>query len=120
MKHGHRHDESSIIQSARIDDSVDYSVLRFSRRGVSDCRYLYCCRLFALRDRFADLTQARETYRRNGSYAEHFLWSTLISGWGLDRLEFVSPVIIVGAITTILVVSYGFARLGVAIGKIST
>ena len=48
--------------------------------------------------------------------AGHFLWPTLISGWGLDRLEFDPLVIIVGAITTILVVSYGFARLGVAIG----
>ena len=28
MKHGHRHDESPIILSSRIDDSVGYSVLR--------------------------------------------------------------------------------------------
>ena len=48
--------------------------------------------------------------------AGHFLWPILISGWGLVRLDFNPFVIIVGAVTTILVVSYGFARLGVAIG----
>ena len=48
--------------------------------------------------------------------AGHFLWPTLISGWGLVRLEFNPFVILVGGVATVLVVSYGFARLGVAIG----
>ena len=47
--------------------------------------------------------------------AGHFLWPTLISGWGLVRLDFNPVVILVGGVATILVVSYGFARLGLAI-----
>ena len=47
--------------------------------------------------------------------AGHFLWPTLISGWGLVRLEFNPVVILVGGVATVLVVSYGFARLGLAI-----
>ena len=48
--------------------------------------------------------------------AGHFLWPTLISGWGLVRLDFNPGTILFGGTASILVVSYGFARLGLAIG----
>ncbi len=47
--------------------------------------------------------------------AGHFLWPALISGWGLARLEYNPVLIVFGATVAVLITSYSFARLGIAI-----
>ena len=116
INRGHRHDESPIILSSRVDGRGGHSVLRLNRHGVliADVPFAIAYVPFAIALLIPSHSGMRATVM--AFMAGHFLWPILISGWGLVRLEFNPFVIIVGAITTILVVSYGFARLGIAIG----
>ena len=124
MKHGHRHDESPIILSSRIDGNVGYSVLRIKSVILScaltgagiliaDVPLVIAYIPFAIALLIPPRPQKRTAVL--ALMAGHFLWPTLISGWGLVRLEFNPFVILVGGVATVLVVSYGFARLGLAI-----